>query len=361
MTALPFPFPVVTWDDQEVVLIDQTLLPEQIAWRRCGDINSLCVAICELAVRGAPAIGVAAGFGLVLSWRLAMEKENNTDAMMVRFQADRRQLAETRPTAENLFWALDRVGSMVEEKVAGGASADEVATALLIEAQAILDEDISMCRDLGMHGQELLPDYSTVLTHCNAGGLATGGYGTAVGVVFAAKESGKNISVFADETRPLLQGARLTAWELDNQGIEVTVICDSAAASLLRQGKVDAVITGADRIAANGDAANKIGTYPLAVMANRHGVPFYVAAPGSTFDAACEQGDDIARELRDPVEVHEYHGGRATPDGVNAWNPAFDVTPNDLITAIITEKGVVRPPYGENLAKVWGGSKARTE
>jgi len=354
MTALPFPFPVVTWDDQEVVLIDQTLLPEQLVWRRCGNINSLCVAICELAVRGAPAIGVAAGFGLALSWRLAMDRETEIEAMMKRFQADRRQLAATRPTAVNLFWALQRVGDVAEKSFEAGASAEEIATALLIEAQAVLDEDIAMCRALGMYGQELLPDYSTVLTHCNAGGLATGGYGTAVGVVFAAKESGKNISVFADETRPLLQGARLTAWELHNQGIEVTVLCDSAAASLLRQGKIDAVITGADRIAANGDAANKIGTYPLAVMANRHGVPFYVAAPGSTFDAETETGEGIAIELRDPAEVHEFHGGRATPDGVNAWNPAFDVTPNDLITAIITENGVVRPPYRENLKKVWG-------
>ncbi len=335
--------------------MDQTLLPEQIAWRRCGDINSLCLAICELAVRGAPAIGVAAGFGLALSWRLAMTRESDTASMLARFQADRQQLADTRPTAVNLFWALDRVGALAEELQDNGSSADEIATALLVEAQAILDDDVAMCRALGMHGQELLPDFSTILTHCNAGGLATGGYGTAVGVVFAAKEAGKNISVFADETRPLLQGARLTAWELHNQGIEVTVLCDSAAASLLQQGRIDAVITGADRIAANGDAANKIGTYPLAVMANRHGVPFYVAAPGSTFDAATETGEDIAIELRDPVEVHEYHGGRATPDGVGAWNPAFDVTPNDLIDAIITEKGVVRPPFRENLAKVWGG------
>jgi methylthioribose-1-phosphate isomerase len=355
MTTLPFPFPVVTWDDQEVVLLDQTLLPERIAWRRCGDINSLCSGICDLAVRGAPAIGVAAGFGLVLSWQLAMAKENETSAMFARFCADRKQLAATRPTAVNLFWALERVGRQAETLVATGASASDIAVALLIEARAILDEDVAMCRSLGMHGQKLLSDYSTVLTHCNAGGLATGGYGTAIGVVYAAKESGKTISVFADETRPLLQGARLTAWELKNQGIDVTVICDSAAATVLSQGKVDAVITGADRIAANGDAANKIGTYPLAVLANRHGVPFYVAAPGSTFDAQATTGKDIDIELRDPVEVHEFHGVLATPEGVNAWNPAFDVTPNDLIAAIITENGVVRPPYKENLAKNWGG------
>ncbi len=353
MTALPFPFPVVTWDDQEVVLIDQTLLPERLTWRRCGSVTSLCLAIGELAVRGAPAIGVAAGFGLALSWRLAMEKESHITGILARFQKDREQLSATRPTAVNLFWALDRLGSLAEQLVAHGKTADEIAIDLLVEAQAVLDEDVAMCRSLGMHGQQLLPDFATVLTHCNAGGLATGGYGTAVGVVFAAKESGKTISVFADETRPLLQGSRLTAWELQNQGIEVTVICDSAAASIMSQGKVDAVITGADRIAANGDVANKIGTYPLAVLANRHGVPFYVAAPGSTFDAATKTGDDIAIELRDPHEVHEFHGGRATPEGVGAWNPAFDVTPNDLISAIITEHGVVRPPYRENLAKVW--------
>ncbi|MCP4291999.1 MAG: S-methyl-5-thioribose-1-phosphate isomerase [bacterium] len=354
MNALPFPFPVVTWDDQAVVLIDQTLLPEQIEFRRCNDIPSLCLAISELAVRGAPAIGVAAGFGLVLSWRLNMVGENDPKKILEQFLADKKQLAATRPTAVNLFWALDRVGAMTAEMVTKGESAESISSALFAEAQAILDEDVAMCRSLGMHGQELLRDYSTVLTHCNAGGLATGGYGTAVGVVFAAKESGKSISVFADETRPLLQGARLTAWELQNQGIEVTVVCDSAAATLLSQGKVDAVITGADRIAANGDAANKIGTYPLAVLADRHGIPFYVAAPGSTFDAGTETGQDIAIELRDPGEVHQFHGGRATPEGVAAWNPAFDVTPNDLITAIISEHGIIRPPYRENLAKVWG-------
>jgi len=353
LTTLPFPFPVVTWDDQEVVLIDQTLLPERIAWRRCGDIPTLCRAIYELAVRGAPAIGVAAGFGLALSWRLTMAAENDSQVILTQLQADKKQLAATRPTAVNLFWALDRVGRLAQSLVAAGKTNEEIATDLLAEAHAVLAEDVAMCRALGRHGQELLHDYSTILTHCNAGGLATGGYGTAIGVVFAAKEAGKHISVFADETRPLLQGARLTAWELDNQGIEVTVICDSAAATVLSQGKVDAVITGADRIAANGDAANKIGTYPLAVLANRHGVPFYVAAPGSTFDAATETGDDIAIELREPDEVHEFHGGRATPLGVGAWNPAFDVTPHDLITAIITEKGVVRPPYRENLAGVW--------
>ncbi len=353
MSSLPFPFPVVSWDHDEVVLLDQTLLPDQIQWRQCSDLPTLCRAIRELAVRGAPAIGIAAGFGLALSWRLAMARQQDVREMLVLFNADRKQLAATRPTAVNLFWALDRVGTLAENLVAQGDSADHIAAALLAEARAVLDEDIAMCRSLGMHGQELLADFSTVLTHCNAGGLATGGYGTAVGVVYAAKECGKSIRVFADETRPLLQGARLTAWELHNQGIEVTVLCDSAAATVLSQGKVDAVITGADRIAANGDAANKIGTYPLAVLANRHGVPFYIAAPGSTFDGTAATGADIAIELRDPAEVLEFHGIRSTPEQVQAFNPAFDVTPNELISAIITEKGVVRPPYRENLAGVW--------
>ena len=222
-------------------------------------------------MRGAPAIGVAAAYGLALSWRLGREKTDDPHAIMDGFLRDKEELAATRPTAVNLFWALDRVAGRAQDLVLAGEDADAIGTAILSEAQAVLDEDIAMCRSLGMHGQTLLNDFSTVLTHCNAGGLATGGYGTAVGVVYAAREMGKTLSVFADETRPLLQGARLTAWELQNQGLEVTVLCDSAAASALKLGKIDAVITGADRIAANGDAANKIGTYPLAVLANRHG------------------------------------------------------------------------------------------
>lgn len=352
MKSLPFPFPVVSWDEEEVVLIDQTLLPEQLAWRRCRDIPTLCRAIYELAVRGAPAIGVAAAFGLALSWRIHMKKSASLSDILAGFHEDRDQLAATRPTAVNLFWALDRLDKMVDGLVQANRSAEDIAGMLLADARAVREEDIAMCRAMGMAGQELLADFSTVLTHCNAGGLATGGYGTALGVVFAAKESGKTIRVFADETRPLLQGSRLTAWELVDQGIEVQVICDSAAATVLRQGKVDAVITGADRVAANGDAANKIGTYPLAVLANRHGVPFYVAAPASTFDPGTPHGDQIVIEERDPGEVHDFRDVRATPDGAGAWNPAFDVTPNDLITAFITEHGVLRPPFKQSLAPV---------
>jgi methylthioribose-1-phosphate isomerase len=272
--------------------------------------------------------------------------------MLARLEADRATLAATRPTAVNLFWALDRSGALAARLVAEGRGADEIAAELLAEAGRIRDEDVAMCRAMGRAGAELLPDFATVLTHCNAGGLATGGYGTALGVIFAAKEMGKTIRVFADETRPLLQGARLTAWEMADQGIDVTVIPDSAAATVLRRGLVDAVITGADRVAANGDAANKVGTYPLAVMADRHEVPFYVAAPASTFDPATPSGEGIEIEMRDPDEVHRFAGVRATPEGVGALNPAFDVTPASLVTAFITEHGVLRPPFATSLAPV---------
>jgi methylthioribose-1-phosphate isomerase len=352
MNSLPFPFPVVTWEEDQVVLLDQTLLPDRIAWRRCGDIPTLCRGIRELAVRGAPAIGVAAAFGLALSWRLAMQQGGGVQNMLECFQRDRAELAATRPTAVNLFWALDRLGQLAQRMVAAAADPEAIMAAVLAEARAVLSEDLAMCRALGAAGAALLPDYATVLTHCNAGGLATGGYGTAVGVVYGAREAGKQIRVFADETRPLLQGARLTAWELANQGIEVTVICDSAAATVLRQGRIDAVITGADRIAANGDAANKIGTYPLAVLADRHDVPFYVAAPASTFDPGTASGDGIVIEERDPLEVHTWRDQRSTPLEAAAWNPAFDVTPASLITGFITEHGVLRPPFGRSLGPV---------
>ncbi len=352
MSSLPFPFPVVAWDDGEVVLIDQTVLPDRLAWRRCPDVPALCRAIVELAVRGAPAIGVAAAHGLALSWRLSADRGGDTTAMLECLENDRRLLAATRPTAVNLFWALDRVGSLARRLVIAGGSAEQVGTALLAEARRILDEDVAMCRALGRAGAELLPDFATVLTHCNAGGLATGGYGTALGVIYGAREAGKTIHVFADETRPLLQGARLTAWELADQGIDVTVICDSAAAAVLQRGRIDAVITGADRIAANGDAANKIGTYPLAVLADRHDVPFYIAAPASTFDPDTATGGDIVIEERNPAEVHCWAEVRVTPEVASAWNPAFDVTPAELITAFITEHGVLRPPFAASLRPV---------
>jgi len=349
---LPFPFPVVTWDDGVIVLIDQTRLPEELGWRRCEDLPALCRAIEELAVRGAPAIGVAAAYGLALAWRLARAADDDPAALLERLRADAAILATTRPTAVNLCWALDRGTALAARLVGEGADADRVGAALLAESAAIREEDVAMCRTMGRAGAELLPDHATVLTHCNAGGLATGGYGTALGVVYAARELGRDVRVVADETRPLLQGARLTAWELADQGVDVTVICDGAAATLLRQGRIDAVITGADRIAANGDTANKVGTYPLAVLADRHQVPFYVAAPASTFDPGTPSGDGIEIEQRDPREVLGFRDLSWAPAGVGAENPAFDVTPAELVTAFITEHGVLRPPYGESLGPV---------
>lgn len=347
---LPFPFPVVTWTGESVRLIDQTRLPQELVFRECGTIDELCAAIRALAVRGAPAIGIAAGYGLVLSWRTGLAAGLDRRALGERLARDRAQLAATRPTAVNLFWALARVADRAAAGLAAGTDPATLGEALLAEAAAIHAEDVAMGRAMGLAGQELLPLTGSVLTHCNAGGLATGGYGTALGVVYAAWEAGKRIAVFADETRPLLQGARLTAWELQNQGVPVTVLVDGAAATLLRQRRVDAVITGTDRVAANGDVANKIGTYPLAVLARRHGVPFYVAAPRSSIDLETARGEDIEIELRDPDEVHGFGGVRVTPQGVAAFNPAFDVTPAELVSAIVTEHGVLRPPYAQSLA-----------
>ncbi len=347
---LPFPFPVVTWRDGAVVLIDQCRLPEDLIFRICRDIPSLCAAIRELAVRGAPAIGVAAAWGLALSWDLSGRDGCNVEAAYARLLSDRDALAATRPTAVNLFWALDRQMRVVDSIRGEGVGLEIIGRLLAAEAETIREQDVALGRAMGAAGAELLPADATVLTHCNAGGLATGGYGTALGVVYAAHDAGKKIRVYADETRPLLQGGRLTAWELHARGVPVTVICEGAAASLLRSGVVDAVITGADRIARNGDAANKIGTYPLAVMSREHGVPFYVVAPSSTLDAHCPDGAAIPVEERDESEVLGFRDLRWCPEGVGAWNPAFDVTPAGLIGAIITERGVHRAPYRDSLA-----------
>jgi len=348
----PFPFPVVAWRDGAVALIDQRRLPGAYAILECRDVPGLAEAIRTLAVRGAPAIGVAAAWGLALSWDLSRRTGRNAAGALARLREDRALLAATRPTAVNLFWALDRQAALAERLVSAGADVAQVGEALAAAADELRDQDIAMSRTLGAAGAALLPDPATVLTHCNAGGLATGGYGTALGVVYAAADAGKRVRVFADETRPLLQGARLTAWELQARGIPVTLICEGAAGSLLRRGGVDAVITGADRIARNGDVANKIGTYPLAVLARTHGVPFYVAAPTSTFDPRSPDGSAIVVEERDPSEILEYQGVAVAPTGVAAWNPAFDVTPADLVTAIVTERGVHRPPYDVSLAGI---------
>jgi methylthioribose-1-phosphate isomerase len=332
--------------DGRLLLIDQTLLPVQCIEIECGDVKTVWEAIKMLRVRGAPAIGVAAAYGVCLGVQEAVDSDEATFYGRLHETAD--YLATSRPTAVNLFWAIDRMKRAAERL--HGRPTREIATALLAEAQAIHEEDRQMCRAIGRHGAELLGDGQGVLTHCNAGGLATSDYGTALAVMFAAAESGKTLHVYADETRPLLQGARLTAWELQQRGIDVTLICDNMAAQVMREGRVQAVITGADRIAANGDTANKIGTYGVALLAAAHKIPFYVAAPSSTFDLSIQSGDEIPIEQRDPREVTHGFGRQTAPEGVAVYNPAFDVTPAELIAAIICERGVIRPVGRETIA-----------
>jgi len=303
--------------------------------------------IVTMVVRGAPAIGVSAAYGVALG---AKTTEAKTPAEFApEFEKICARLAGTRPTAVNLFWAIDRMKGLFGRLFAAGASMAEVKERILAEADAMYDEDIAACKTLGALGGALLPAEAGVLTHCNAGALATCGYGTALGVIRAAVEQGKHIHVYADETRPFLQGARLTAWELMADGIPTTVICDNMAASLMRTGKIQAVVVGADRIAANGDFANKIGTYSVAILAKEHGIPFYCAAPWSTIDLACATGDAIPIEERPAVEVTHHGGKQLTPHGVGICNPAFDVTPAKYVTAIFTERGVLRAPYAESL------------
>lgn len=330
-------------------LVDQTLLPVEFVEIECRDVETLWEAIKMLRVRGAPAIGIAAAYGVCLG--LGTVAGNDEAAFFARLDEVTEYLASSRPTAVNLFWALER---MKQKALAGRGKkpTSEIAADLLAEARAIHEEDRQMCRAIGRHGAELLRDGQGVLTHCNAGGLATADYGTALAVFFAAAESGKCLHVYADETRPLLQGARLTTWELAQRGIEVTLICDSMAAQVMREGRVQAVVTGADRIAANGDAANKIGTYGLALAAAAHEIPFYVAAPTSTFDLSLASGDEIPIEERDPREITHPFGRQTAPDGINVYNPAFDVTPARLITALICEKGVIQPVTPERIAEV---------
>jgi methylthioribose-1-phosphate isomerase len=331
-------------------LIDQTLLPLEFTEIDCRTVESVWEAIRTLRVRGAPAIGIAAAYGVCVGVQTASGADQA--AFFRRLDEVTLYLAGSRPTAVNLFWALDRM-----KAAAGrlrGQPAVDIAAALLAEARAIHEEDRQMCRAIGRHGAALLADGQGVLTHCNAGGLATADYGTALAVVFAAVESGKRLHVYAGETRPLLQGARLTAWELQQRGIEVTLICDCAAAQVMREGRVQAVVTGADRIAANGDAANKIGTYGLALLAAAHHIPFYVAAPTSTFDLALADGRQIPIEQRDPREVTHGFGRQTAPEGIDVYNPAFDVTPADLIAAIICPLGVIRPVTRQRIAETVG-------
>jgi methylthioribose-1-phosphate isomerase len=331
----------VRWEHDRLVLLDQRLLPGQELERVYGRWDDVADAIRTLAVRGAPAIGVAAAFGVVLAARASTA--TTFDALMADLEVALKGLAATRPTAVNLFWALDRMRRTVE--VAHDRPLDEVRARLLKEAQAILDEDLAANRALGDHGAALVPARARILTHCNAGALATAGYGTALGVVRSAHAQGKVALLWVDETRPVMQGSRLTAWECVRDGIPHRLIADVAAASVMARGEVDLVVTGADRIAANGDTANKIGTYALAVLARHHGVPFYVAAPSSTIDPTLPSGAHIPIEERDAGEVRRVGAQATAPDGSPVFNPAFDVTPATLISAIVTERGVIRPPY----------------
>jgi len=320
-------------------IVDQTRLPTELVQIDCGDVHSVWSAIRELRVRGAPAIGIAAAYGSVIGARCRGVSE--ASAVRLSLGEAVEFLQTSRPTAVNLFWALRRM----EQAASGGGDLDGLALLerLLAEAHAIAEEDRATCRAIGRHGSELVASGDAILTHCNAGGLATSAYGTALAVIFAAHDQGKNVRVFADETRPLLQGSRLTAWELLQRGIPVTLICDNMAGLVMREGKVQLVIVGADRIAANGDTANKVGTYSVAVLARNHKIPFYVAAPASTFDLSLPDGSAIPIEQRDAREVTHGFGRQTAPSGVEVYNPAFDVTPAELITGIITEKGVIRP------------------
>ena len=337
--------PAIAWRGRSVVMIDQRKLPGQETYVHCHTYIQVAQAIEKMVIRGAPAIGIAAAYGLVLG---AMALSAETGRSIDRdFEKVYKRLERTRPTARNLFWALERMRGAYERSRSHGLRA--IRTALLEEAKAIELEDVETNWAIGLHGQALLRDGVTVLTHCNAGALATAEYGTALGIIRAAVAKGKRIRVYADETRPFLQGARLTVWELDRDGIPVVLITDGMAGWFMRRGEVDAVVVGADRIAANGDTANKIGTYSLAVLAKENGVPFYVAAPTSTLDLSLADGGGIPIEERNPDEVREVGGRLVTVPYVEVRNPAFDVTPAAYITAIVTERGVHRPPYEKSL------------
>ncbi|MGC9971485.1 MAG: S-methyl-5-thioribose-1-phosphate isomerase [Bryobacteraceae bacterium] len=337
----------IQWTDDGVVMIDQTRLPREEVYVTCRDYREVAEAIRSMVIRGAPAIGVAAAMGVALGTLRA----DNLDA---EFQTICDTLAQTRPTAVNLFWAIERMKRLYQSL--RGCPVEEIRKRLVAEAIEIRREDIAINQAMGRHGAELVPDGKTVLTHCNAGALATAGYGTALGVIRAAVAAGKKIDVFAGETRPFLQGARLTVWELMHDGIPATLITDSMAGHFLKSGRIGCVVVGADRIAANGDVANKIGTYPVAVLAHENGVPFYVAAPVSTLDLSLESGDQIPIEQRPPREVTHVFGVQVAPEGAAAANPAFDVTPNRYVTAIITERGVAHPPFTESLRRIQAGS-----
>jgi methylthioribose-1-phosphate isomerase len=337
--------PTIAWESDAVVMVDQRKLPGQERYVRCESAAAVARAIKTMVIRGAPAIGVAAAMGLALGVRRS--RAQGTRQLAVEFNKLCAQMAATRPTAVNLFWAIDRMKQAFAAGVQAGESVADLGVRLEREARAIHDEDIASCRAIGACGATVVPEGARILTHCNAGALATAGFGTALGVIRAAAEAGRVAQVYADETRPFLQGARLTAWELVHDHIPTTVITESMAGPLMRQGRVDLVVVGADRIAANGDVANKIGTYTLALLAEAHRVPFYVAAPLSTVDLATPTGEAIPIEQRPAREVSHVGSTRLTPAGADIWNPAFDVTPNRLVTGIITERGLAGPPFGD--------------
>src|SRR6184192_2242768 len=343
----------IEWRNGRVVMLDQRLLPTREVYRVYGDHREVARAIKDMVVRGAPAIGVAAAMGIALGARTLRGDLGRA------FDRLCRSFAATRPTAVNLFWAIERMRRVFVRNRT--RSPDTLRTLLEREALAIHDEDVAANRRLGVHGAPLLEDGATVLTHCNAGALATAGHGTALAIVRAAIEAGKRIQVIACETRPFLQGARLTAWELKKDRIPVTLITDNMAGHLMQRGRVSCVIVGTDRTAANGDVANKIGTYPLAVLAHRHAIPFYVAAPLSSIDFACPNGDKIPIEERPVREVTHVLGRQIAPSGIRVLNPAFDVTPNELVTAIVTERGIARQPLGRTLRRLVEGAPAKPE
>ena len=338
----------VYYENGALKMLDQTLLPTEEVTHSYTDYREIATAIVDMIVRGAPAIGVTAGYGVYFG---AQEFEGlPREAFLKEMETVCQVLRATRPTAVNLFWAVDRMEGVIENNAEKTPA--EITALLKTEADAICSEDIQMCRDMGAYGAELIHRKDTILTHCNAGALATADYGTALGVVRAAWEAGKEISVYADETRPFLQGARLTAYELHKDGIPVTLITDNMAGWMMKQGKIDCVVVGADRIARNGDVANKIGTYSVSILAKAHGIPFYVAAPTSTIDFNMWSGDDIVIEERDTREISHIKGQQIAPDGVRMENPAFDVTPHQNVTAIIAEKGVVYPPFDLSIPRL---------
>ncbi|MCL4850409.1 MAG: S-methyl-5-thioribose-1-phosphate isomerase [Bryobacteraceae bacterium] len=337
----------IRWTDDGVVMVDQTRLPREEVFVTCRTYREVADAIRRMVIRGAPAIGVAAAMGVALG--VLRADGDDLDAQMEEICGE---LAGTRPTAVNLFWAIRRMKDVYGSL--RGRPIEEIRRLLVEEAQQVRREDIAINVAIGRNGADLVPDRKTVLTHCNAGALATAGYGTALGVIRAAVAAGKSIDVFADETRPFLQGARLTAWELQQDGIPTTLITDNMAGHFLKSGRIGCVVVGADRIAANGDVANKVGTYSVAVLAKENGIPFYVAAPVSTLDLSLASGDEIPIEQRDAAEVTTVFGTPVAPDGIAVENPAFDVTPYRYVTAIITERGVARPPFGESLARISG-------